>query len=70
MPPHPSQMCIIIPALYCMICFFYRINMATKWCGVMVRAAIGGRNQLTAWLCMLAEAERVMNGEMPILPTF
>ena len=47
-----------------MVCLCCRRNMVRKWSSVMVKAMIGGRNLLTAWSYMLAEAERAMDGKM------
>ena len=41
-----------------------RRSMGRKWSRVMVKTTIGGKDPLTKWLCMQAEVERPMDGEM------
>jgi hypothetical protein len=40
-----------------------RINMVKRWCDAMERGSTGERQTSIRWLCMLAEGERVMDGE-------
>jgi hypothetical protein len=53
----------VVLSLTCISIIFARINMAKRWCDIMGRGSTGERQTLTRWLCMLAEGERVMDGE-------